>query len=169
MSMCASQVPVTIVSMLIFNRKRLFENKLDSIKKILSGSTRSSIFLALYCGNAWAVQCFLRYMNMLNGWSTWLLLGPLAGLPILLERKDRRLELAIYCASPALQSFYTCGIMYKYIPRVPNTRYWRDATGYHVMLMFSFSMAVIMSAHQKDQGHLQVTFSQILKNLMGLN
>ena len=27
---------------------------------------------------------------MLNGWSTWLLLGPLAGLPILLERKDRR-------------------------------------------------------------------------------
>ena len=61
----------------------------------------------------------------------------------------------------AVQSFYTCGIMYKYIPRVPNTRYWRDATGYHVMLMFSFSMAVIMSAHQKDQGHLQVTFSQV--------
>lgn len=35
---------------------------------------------------------------------------------------------------PALQSFYTCGIMYKMIPRIPNTRYWRDATEYHVMV-----------------------------------
>jgi len=162
-------IPVSIVSQLIWRRKKMFEDPVKTIKHTLKSSIRSALFLALYCGNAWAACCFLRYFNICSRRTAWLFIGPMAGLPILLEEKSRRLELAIYCASPALQSFYTCGIMYGMLPRVPNTRYWRSATQYHVMVLFVFSMGVIMSAHQKDKGHLQPTFSQILKNLMGLN
>jgi len=162
-------VPVTMVSMLIWHRKKVFDNPVETLKRIIKSSVRSALFLAMYCGNAWAMQCLLRYFNILSPKSVWFFIGLAAGLPILLEDKARRLELAIYCASPALQSLYTCGIRYNYMPRVPNVRYWRQATQYHVMALFVWSMGVIMSAHQKDKGHLQPTFSQILKNLMGLN
>ena len=162
-------IPVSIISQLIWRRKKMFDEPVKTMERIIKSSIRSALFLALYCGNAWGVQCLLRRFNLLSHWSPWLIVGPMAGLPILLEEKSRRLELAIYCASPALQSFYTCGIMYGMLPRVPNTRYWRAATQYHVMAMFIFSMGVIMSAHQKDKGHLQPTFSQILKNLMGIS
>lgn len=40
-----------------------------------------------------------------------------AGLCALLESKSRRLELALYCLTPTIQSIYACCIKFKYINR----------------------------------------------------
>ena len=39
----------------------------------------------------------------------------------------------------------------------------------HIATMFAIAMGVIMAGHEMDLGHLQPTFEQILKNLLGLN
>ena len=43
------------------------------------------------------------------------------------------------------------------------------ASQYHVLTLFGFAMGVIMTAHEMDMSHLQPTFEQILKNLLGIN
>ena len=129
---------------------------------------RSSIFLSLYCANAWGMQCLLRYLGIYNKFTTWLFVGIAAGVPILLEEESRRLELAIYCMSPVVQSVYSI-LFYqtKMVPIYPrNTpRAWR----FHIGALHCASMGVIMMAHQMGGKAVQPGFATILKNLVGIN
>lgn len=51
------------------------------------------------------------------------LVGPAAGAATLLESRSRRLELGIYCMSPAIQSFYLCMRKYGYLPKIHYVSY----------------------------------------------
>merc|ERR1740117_363918 len=151
-------VPLNIVSVLLFQRQRFMKNPGLSMYYLVKNCTYSSAFLAMYCGNAWLAQCVMRQLNICSGTSIWLFGGSLAGLSVLNEQRSRRMELALYCMSPMIQSAYACGVDWRVLPRVPNVE----------ACMFSLAMGTLMMAHQHD-GQMQPTLQMIMKGLMGIN
>ena len=86
----------------------------------LQNCVMSASFLAFYCGNAWAAQCALRSLGIYTTKTTWLFGGLAAGPSVIFERKDHRMELALYCLGPALQSAYSSAVDFGWIPKIPN-------------------------------------------------
>lgn len=152
-------VPLNLVSLLLFQRAKLLQSPIKALKHVASSCARSAMFLSLYCGNAWLVQCMLRHWNIYNGFTTWLLGGFFPGLMVLLETKSRRLELALYCMSPTIQSLYVWCLKHKYINRVPHI----DAG------IFAIAMGIIMMGHQGTNKNLQPTLKRIMHALMGIH
>lgn len=96
-------VPVYIIPAALVHRKRLIGN-LRLWYKIAFGTARSSLFLALYCTLAWTGACAGwqlsgRTTSALIAASCWV-----SGLATLAEKKSRRMELALYCLSRAVES-----------------------------------------------------------------
>jgi len=132
-----------------------------TILRVSKSVFRSASFLSLYCANAWGMQCLSRRAGLLSAANLPLFMAVSAGPSILLEDKGRRLELAMYCLSPTLQAVYN-------LARDAGL-FQRHLAEFHVLQIFGFAMGVIMTAHEMDMSHLQPTFEQILKNLLGLN
>jgi len=86
-------------------------SKKRSLKNLFTGLFRSSLFLCLYCSAAWVMLCMLyskhlvRPNHKVNSLSLYLRLW-LSGVPVLLERKSRQVELAQYCATYAVDTIY---------------------------------------------------------------
>jgi hypothetical protein len=154
-------LPLNLTSVVLFRRKQLVQDPLKLLKKVVTSCVRSASFLSVYCGNAWLAQCVLRSLNMYSGLTSWLAVGVSAGSAVLLEQPNRRIELAIYCMSPALQSFYKCMRKWGYIGKIHHIE----------LLMFGFAMGLIMYFHEKNQKHLNQhypTLSKIMKGMFGI-
>lgn len=100
-------LPVYVIPAALVHRRRLLQPGVrgELWKKVGLGALRSSLFLTLYCALAWRGAC--------AGWSTagrttavgivascWV-----AGLATLVEKKSRRMELALYCLSRSVEAF----------------------------------------------------------------
>lgn len=98
--------PVHFLPLLIFKNKILIKDPITSIRKLLIDIFRSSSFLATFVALIWMSICFWR--NLLQEDT---LIGPvmgafLCGLSVLIEKKHRRMELALYCIPRALHSIF---------------------------------------------------------------
>lgn len=72
---------------------------------------RSSAFLATFIATLWATVCTVRNLTHQDGPFAQSLGSFLCGWSILLERKSRRAEMALYCIPRALYSFiFRCGV-----------------------------------------------------------
>lgn len=104
-------LPVYVLPALLVHRKRLLTPGPEAAAlwaKVLKGAARSSAFLALYCTLAWRGACagFTvtgRITPAGIAASAWT-----GGLATLVEKKSRRMELALYCVSRALESAALC-------------------------------------------------------------
>jgi len=87
----------------------LLMSKPHSIKHAIINTIRSSAFLSLYCTLGWASICFRNWIapNAFHTRASMYSHLWIAGLSTLIERPSRRTELAIYCATYALDSLYT--------------------------------------------------------------
>jgi len=153
--------PLNFTSVVLFRWHAFLKDPVAAMRALLRSCVRSAAFLALYCANAWAMCCLLMRLNMLSGPSTWITVGPMAGLAVLLESKARRLELAIYCMSPALQSAYKCVRKWGWLPKIHYIDY-----GF-----FALAMGVIMSAMQNNPKHMLTNYpslSKIMKSMIGI-
>jgi len=101
-------LPVYIVPAILVHRNKLLsadKGALELWVKVIKGALRSSAFLALYCALAWRGACTGFQMTKITSGpiiaaSCWL-----AGLATLAEKKSRRMELALYCSSRAIEAF----------------------------------------------------------------
>eukprot|EP01096_Ripella_sp_DP13-Kostka_P015022 TRINITY_DN6911_c0_g1_i1.p1 TRINITY_DN6911_c0_g1~~TRINITY_DN6911_c0_g1_i1.p1 ORF type:complete len:399 (-),score=141.35 TRINITY_DN6911_c0_g1_i1:77-1273(-) len=86
----------------------LLVSKPHSIQHAILNTLRSSVFLSLYCTLAWASICFSNWIapNAIHTRASMYSHLWIAGLSTLVERSSRRTELAIYCATYALDSLY---------------------------------------------------------------
>ena len=100
-------LPVYLIPGALVHRRKLLQR--DTAPAILCktavGVLRSSAFLALFCTLAWRSVCAAfnatgRTSGGVIAASCWV-----AGLAALAEKKSRRMELAIYCSSRALEAF----------------------------------------------------------------
>lgn len=97
--------PLRVMTVLVFDRKRLLSNPFRTIWKSIRSVLTSSLFLALYSG------CFVRsacYSLQHGGKGGKLssLLSFFAGVSTLLEPKPRRMDLTLYCLTYSIRSFF---------------------------------------------------------------
>ena len=103
-------VPVYVLPALLVHGRALFDPVTGPPlwRKMAKGAARSATFLALYCTLCWRGACVgFRATGRVSAAgipaTAWV-----GGLATLVEKKSRRMELALYCASRALESFALC-------------------------------------------------------------
>ena len=106
-------LPVYLVPALLVHGRKLLpgaNNPGASLlwKKLATGCLRSSTFLALYCTLCWRGACVGFQLTGRLGPSTIPGFAWMGGLATLVEKKSRRMELALYCVSRAAESFALC-------------------------------------------------------------
>ena len=159
-------VPVYLVPMLLFRRRDLLRQPLQSVLRMSASVARSCTFLSLYCTLAITFVCWGRnlvgfthqHMGKRSS-SLALVAGLLAGLANLGEKPARRIELALYVGSHALRSAWMCWAERKGWSPLPPPRQcagwlpkaiaWRHAD----VLLFSYSFGIL--------GHCFVRHSEL--------
>lgn len=126
--------PLRLVSMLAFQRKRLFSNPASTIAHNVRSMLISALFLALYVAVILRSACF-GVQHRGGGTKTVTALCSLAGLATLLEPKGRRMDLALYCSMYALRSFL---LTQNLRGRLPYPRHWFVCSVYLLSVGFIF-------------------------------
>ncbi|CAL5223327.1 g5824 [Coccomyxa viridis] len=153
-------LPVYVLPAILVHRKALLEKGgLQIWAKVLKGALRSSAFLGLYCTLCWRGACM--------GFQTTQSCSPpviaascwTGGLATLLEKKSRRMELAVYCLSRALESFALCLVDWGLVRR-------RDVPKRIDVLMFSAAAAAIMHCYSDGRGRHRDVFRSKYLNIL---
>ncbi|KAF6263624.1 hypothetical protein COO60DRAFT_378802 [Scenedesmus sp. NREL 46B-D3] len=109
-------LPVYVLPALLVHRQQLLKQPLPILHKVLLGISRSSLFLSSYISLAFGGACA---GHRLAGRSTGAIMAAsvwVGGLATLLEKKSRRMELALYVLSRSLESFSRCCIDWGWLP-----------------------------------------------------
>jgi hypothetical protein len=108
-------LPLRVVSTLVFGRKQLLRAPLKTIRKMVTASLLSSLFLALYCGGPFSQHCLHRALGVRNRALIVVGAGLMTGTFLLLEPAGRQLDLVLFCGMHALRStamaLYKKGVM----------------------------------------------------------
>ncbi|GAX83428.1 hypothetical protein CEUSTIGMA_g10853.t1 [Chlamydomonas eustigma] len=98
-------VPVYLLPALLVHRQLLITKPYQIWPKIAVGIARSSLFLTVFVTLGFGALCAAS--NLAGTFTGPLIAGSvwLGGLATLLEKKSRRMELAMYCLSRALEAF----------------------------------------------------------------
>eukprot|EP01121_Diplochlamys_sp_Union-15-3_P019753 TRINITY_DN7517_c0_g1_i1.p1 TRINITY_DN7517_c0_g1~~TRINITY_DN7517_c0_g1_i1.p1 ORF type:complete len:283 (-),score=2.84 TRINITY_DN7517_c0_g1_i1:28-876(-) len=116
-----------------------------SILNFVKNVVRSSAFLSAYCALSWLSACIFynttqqpvgRLQLLLHTW--------LGGLATLLERPSRRPELAVYCATYALESIYRHFRNRGIFPRLPWLGMITMICSFSIMLYHTDQMPVFV-------------------------
>ena len=105
-------VPVYAVPLLLFSRKRLMKDPLNTLKGAMMGASRSTLFLATYCTFGIGFMSVGRRLGLrydtIGSFAKIVpfLCGAVAGLATLIEKRSRRIELALYVMSKAVEGLY---------------------------------------------------------------
>jgi len=141
---------LTLVSVIVVGFSRFIRNPLRGLFHGVRDTFRSTLFLSSFVAIYQAGVCTQRKMVLSDHRIIYWLSGFIsAGLSILIEKKSRRSELALYALPRALDSFYT--ILYD--------RKWLGSLPQGELLLFSLSCAGIMYCHH----HEPQALSPILK------
>ncbi|KAF8072623.1 hypothetical protein HT031_000283 [Scenedesmus sp. PABB004] len=112
-------LPVYVLPALLVHRQQLLKAPLPILQKVLLGIARSSLFLSSFICVAFGGACAGhalagRSTGLVIAGSTWV-----GGLATLLEKKSRRMELALYVLSRSLESFARCCLQWGWLsPRL---------------------------------------------------
>ncbi|KAF9406971.1 hypothetical protein BGZ94_002885, partial [Podila epigama] len=131
---------LNFVPLLVLRLKRLMADPVNVLSKTSFNTFRSSIFLAVYvviyqsqiCGHRNLVKN--GWMQSNNKYLYWLFGVTCSGAAIMVEQESRRAELAMYVLPKAAESLFK--ILYQ--------KNWIKAVRHWEVLMFSFSMSLIM-------------------------
>ncbi|KAL2642605.1 hypothetical protein R1flu_010192 [Riccia fluitans] len=168
-------LPVYFVPAILVHRQGLFARPLTILQKTLFGAVRSSLFLSTYTGSAWLWTCFVFRLaqacnpGLVAAWgnlSTNLLFAAgtfPAGLSVLIEKKSRRMELALYCLSRAIESFAICvadsGLFKRCNLRPPKRT---------DVVLFSLATSIIMHCHAEERDVFRSKYLNVLDWVFGV-
>ncbi|KAH9690734.1 TMEM135 C rich domain-containing protein [Citrus sinensis] len=154
-------LPVYLIPALIVHRKGLLERPYTILGKGLLGTTRSSLFLSVYCSSAWMWTCFLfRIFEKCN--IPMVAMGTFpTGLSLAIEKKSRRMEISLYCLARAIESFCTCLADIGYLPQSKNLKR-AD------VVIFSLSTAIIMHCYAQEREVFRSKYLNVLDWVFGV-
>eukprot|EP00796_Vickermania_ingenoplastis_P012552 gene12552-8601_t len=149
--------PLRVMSVLVFDRKRLLSDPIRVLKRSVWSVGRSSLFLGLY------IACFIRsscYALQHGGRGGKLssLLSFFAGFSTLLEPKGRRMDLALYCLTFSLRSFMLT--QYR-LGRLPYPRSW------FLFLLYVVSMGYMFFEYEEEPDLLNHRVRDAFRKLLG--
>ncbi|PSC71174.1 hypothetical protein C2E20_5468 [Micractinium conductrix] len=152
--------PVYVIPAILVHRKRLLQpDRAPQLwRKIGVGVLRSSLFLSLYCTLAWRGAC--ATFNMAGRTTGGLIAAGawIAGLAALVEKRSRRMELALYVMSRAAESFaLTLGVWGWVRPSSLPRRV--------DVLLFSAAAACILHCYSDHYGERRDVFRSTYLNI----
>ncbi|KAG6551942.1 hypothetical protein Mapa_006559 [Marchantia paleacea] len=155
--------PVYFVPAILVHRQGLFARPLTIFRKTLLGLGRSSLFLATYCASAWLWTCgVFRFTQACNPALVAAGTFP-TGLAVLIEKKSRRMELALYCMSRAIESFAICVADAGVLKRCN----WSPPKRIDVVL-FSIATSIIMHCHAEERDVFRSKYLNVLDWVFGV-
>eukprot|EP00897_Mesotaenium_endlicherianum_P004977 jgi/Mesen1/4507/ME000023S03882 len=159
-------LPVYVIPALLVHRRALLSSPLPILSKTAKGAARSSLFLASYCASAWLWTCCVHQLTGACSGAT-LACGTFpAGAAVLLEKKSRRMELALYCASRAIESFALCARAWGW--RLPAPLALRGARAPRAdVLAFGAATAVIMHCYANERDVFRSKYLNVLDWVFG--
>lgn len=99
-------LPVYLIPLVLFRTRHLLRRPLMTLLTAAIGLTRSSVFLSSYVSVTWAMLAVLVKQFPLAGIMLPVITGLFSGLTLLIEKKGRRIEIALYVLGHAYQSFF---------------------------------------------------------------
>ena len=142
-------LPVYAIPMVLFAPKRLLSAPLSSLKHLIIGVARSSLFLSAYTSIGFAYICAMRsilhpkvvgvrFAAPLLGWTG----GAFCGAATLFEKRSRRIELALYVLTHALRSAWYVITTDRLLPRWLVDGLHKNDRGLTLMLSWGLSMVM---------------------------
>jgi len=154
-------IPVYLLPAMLVHRKKLLTAQGPEVmQRAALGALRSSTFLAMYVSLCWGGVCTVQHLvGHPRAWTV--MAGTFAGgLATFLEKKSRRMELALYCMSRALESYFLCARRWGYIN--PN---WK---GHRVdVLLFCAATASIMHCYNTERDVFKSKYLNVLDWVFG--
>ena len=134
-------VPVYVIPLLLFRVRRLLSAPLSVLPRLALSIGRSSLFLSLYCSTGWAWMCLFRHLGAEHGRQSHALLsGLLTGLCVLVEKRERRMELGLYVLSHALHAAWSLAVDFRLLNDHPALLY----------ALLAAALTVLLTAFQAD-------------------
>eukprot|EP00850_Spirogloea_muscicola_P008936 SM000049S16707 [mRNA] locus=s49:261878:264222:+ [translate_table: standard] len=159
-------LPVYLIPALLVHRRAVLYRPLPILSKVVFGAARSSFFLGTFCASAWLWTCVVHQISgRCNG--PLLALGTFpAGLAVVLEKKTRRMELALYCLSRAAESFAICAADW------PWLRGWLGGSKAPLpradIALFCAATAVIMHCYAVERDVFRSKYLNVLDWVFGV-
>ena len=149
-------IPFNLAVTLLF--KRNFSNPLKMLFDYFISCTKSSLFLTLY---SWITKTSICIFNDIG--LNWLNIagfpGFMCGLSVLAERKERRIELALYCLPRGIQIVWNILRKKKKIPFIP----------YGEFIFLSLTFGTLFSIYQWESSSINRHHLSLLKLLLDVN
>jgi len=153
-------IPVFALPVVIFSHRKLIRDPAKTLSIMFQGVTRSSVFLAAYCTFGVNTITIARALGLRSAVVGTLLAhlapalsGAIAGVSVLMEKKSRRMELALYVWSQACVSIWD----------VLKTTHYFKPLPYGEVVIFALSFASIMHAFVRHPGDIRPTYSSIIQ------
>lgn len=157
-------LPVYLIPAIIVHRQGLLKKPLPIFSKTLLGTARSSLFLSAYCASAWLWTCMLfRTVRVCNPAVVAMGTFP-TGLAVMIEKKSRRMEIALYCFARALESFAICygdgGLAHLNLKaKVPKRM---------DVVLFSIATSIIMHCYAQEREVFRSKYLNVLDWVFGI-
>eukprot|EP01087_Luapelamoeba_hula_P022299 TRINITY_DN7955_c1_g1_i1.p1 TRINITY_DN7955_c1_g1~~TRINITY_DN7955_c1_g1_i1.p1 ORF type:complete len:497 (+),score=81.75 TRINITY_DN7955_c1_g1_i1:87-1577(+) len=143
---------LTFVPLIVLRFARLLRDPVRLLTLGTLSCLRSTVFLATLCTTYQLVVCLQRKMVTHDHKSIYYIAGIVSGFAILIEKKSRRSELALYVFPRALDSLYTQLLDRKWMASVPHFE----------LLLFCVSMGGLMHFYQNAAYTMAPTLRYIL-------
>ena len=151
--------PVYFVPTILFKWKQLKENPKKTLKKAASNSLTSCIFAASYVTFYRYLYCLIKNSRQKMD-SVPIIAGAIIStITILIEPLHRRKELTIYIFSKFLEALWNFLKKRNLVTPIPLGE----------VLIFAFSMGIIMFSYQIEPQAIHGTYYKILEQLFGKN
>ncbi|KAM9977630.1 hypothetical protein ACTFIR_011500 [Dictyostelium discoideum] len=148
--------PLFLVPALIFKRKSIQFLVQRTLPEIL----RSSVFLGTYAGVYAGAICLIRRIVGKDLKSMAAISGFFAGLlSILIEKKSRRSELALYCLNQAIEVVWKMAAARKLVPLFKNGE----------VLVYMIASSILLYFYQNEPDSLRSNMNGLLKFFIGKN
>lgn len=126
---------------------------------LCKAQTKSSMFIASFTESFLYILCLTNSMGVSDHPFIVYIAGFCCGLSCLFEPKERRKELAVYCATRAGEIVNEFGHARKY--------WHKERMDYFFVLMFSVSMGGLMYYYHREPKHIKAFVHTIMKLLLG--
>ncbi|KAH7278270.1 hypothetical protein KP509_38G033500 [Ceratopteris richardii] len=156
-------VPVYLIPAIIVHRQAILKKPLPIFLKTLIGTVRSSLFLSTYCASAWFWTCILFRATRCEPASIAVSTFP-TGLAVSIEKKSRRMEIALYCFARALESFAIC-----FTDGDAMLSKWKSKAPKRVdVVLFSIATSIIMHCYAQEREVFRSKYLNVLDWIFGI-
>jgi len=147
---------LTFVPMIAMKFIRFLTNPLGRTWAALLSTLQSSLFLSSFVALYMSVICIHRKIVKTDHRFIYWFAGTISSLAILIEKKSRRAELALYALPRGLDSLYTLLLERKWLSSLPRGE----------LLLFCFSMAGIMYFYENEPHTMSPLLASILDRIV---